>query len=223
MLNPGNIGLQYIRQMRLYLANVRDRCNQEQQAHIISRMILEFLPKNILEEFSWCPWTRFSADNLLLLYKNQKKLRWLEAMDLDREILPEIEKNEKLSTETFQHTRKLALYPENRETLRLCEYFVQKAKDTVEEIILHANFNEPVGHGEYIELRELNDSATGPGLISRTIFSPMLPFDNCEPFKNLTCLRIHRINLRYCADTWCKFNGISPTRILHCRAKCPTT
>ena len=67
-------------------------------------MILEFLPQDILEEFrcecpayrecrrspyidnedpddyshSWCPWKPFSADNLLLLYKKQRKMKWLE-------------------------------------------------------------------------------------------------------------------------------------------------
>lgn len=50
-LNPNNKGLKHIRQIRLYLANVRDRCNQEQHAHFATRMLLEFLPENILEEF----------------------------------------------------------------------------------------------------------------------------------------------------------------------------
>lgn len=51
LLNPRNIGLQHIRQVRLYLANKSDRCNQEQQATLSTRMLLEFLPENILEEF----------------------------------------------------------------------------------------------------------------------------------------------------------------------------
>lgn len=51
LLNPRNIGLKHIRQIRLYLANKTDRCNQEQQATFATRMLLEFLPENILEEF----------------------------------------------------------------------------------------------------------------------------------------------------------------------------
>jgi hypothetical protein len=50
-LSPHNIGLKYIRQIHLYLAHVTDRCNQEQQATLATRMLLEFLPENILEEF----------------------------------------------------------------------------------------------------------------------------------------------------------------------------
>jgi hypothetical protein len=50
-LSPRNIGLKYVRQIHLYLAHVTDRCNQEQQATFATRMLLEFLPENILEEF----------------------------------------------------------------------------------------------------------------------------------------------------------------------------
>lgn len=50
-VNPRNIGLKHIRQLRLYLAEVRDKCNQEQQAQFATRMILEFLPEDTLEEF----------------------------------------------------------------------------------------------------------------------------------------------------------------------------
>jgi hypothetical protein len=50
-LSPRNIGLKHIRQIHLYLAHVTDRCNQEQQATFATRMLLEFLPENILEEF----------------------------------------------------------------------------------------------------------------------------------------------------------------------------
>lgn len=52
-LNPRNIGLKHIKQLRLYLAGVHDRCNQEQQAHFATRMILEFLPEDVLEEFRY--------------------------------------------------------------------------------------------------------------------------------------------------------------------------
>ncbi|KAK4929469.1 hypothetical protein LTR66_016158 [Elasticomyces elasticus] len=50
-LSSRNIGLPHVRKIRLYLANVLDRCNQLQQAHFAIRMILEFLPEDCLEEF----------------------------------------------------------------------------------------------------------------------------------------------------------------------------
>lgn len=59
----------------------------------------------------------------------------------------------------------------------------------------------------------------GPGALTSTIFSHMVPFEKCEPFQNLRFLRLHRINLRYCADTWCKivnFHQIEALRIYQC-------
>lgn len=50
-LSPRNIGLKHIRQLRMYLAEVVDKCNQEKQAQFAARMVLEFLPQDILEEF----------------------------------------------------------------------------------------------------------------------------------------------------------------------------
>lgn len=47
----------------------------------------------------------------------------------------------------------------------------------------------------------------------------MLPFENCTPFKNLKSLRLHKINLRHCADTWCKlidFHHLEYLRLYHC-------
>lgn len=228
-LHPNNKGLKHIKQIRLYLANVRDRCNQKQQAYFATRMLLEFLPEDVLEEFrwedAWCPWEPFPADNLILLYKKQRRMKWLEVMDLDRDILPEIKKNMKLQQNLFSHARKLALYPENRETLGLSGFFVEKTADVLEELIIHANFDNrdfrdhspPAVNS--IDTRELGDSATAPGLISSTIFGHMLPFEKCTPFKNLKSLRLHRINLRYCADTWCKFvdfTSIQYLRLYQC-------
>ncbi|KAK3724454.1 hypothetical protein LTR37_001078 [Vermiconidia calcicola] len=152
-------------------------------------------------------------------------MKWLEAMDLDRDILPDLKKNEKMQTEIFKHARKLALYPENRETLRLCELFVKNTADMLEELIIHTNFPETTDprdlspHGDHIETRTLNDSATAPGLLTSTVFSHMTPFEKCEPFKNMKSLRLHKVSLRYCTDTWCKiidFTNVEELRIYQC-------
>lgn len=152
-------------------------------------------------------------------------MKWLEVMDLERDVLPDLKKNEKMRTELFQHTQRLALYPENRESLRLCQFYVEKTADVLEDLNVHTSFHEVLDHhrdpalpGD-IEPRELNDSATRPGLLTRTIFGHMLPFETCEPFKNLKVLRLQRVNLRYCADTWCKainFVNIEYLRVLQC-------
>jgi hypothetical protein len=60
-LSPRNIGLKHIKQIRLYVARVRDKCNQDQQTQLMCRMLLEFLPEDILEEFR-CDASRFGAE-----------------------------------------------------------------------------------------------------------------------------------------------------------------
>ncbi|EMC95885.1 hypothetical protein BAUCODRAFT_507579 [Baudoinia panamericana UAMH 10762] len=216
-LNPNNKGLKHIKQIRLHRANIHDRRNT-QLINFATRMLVEFLPEDVLEEFSWCPWERFSADNMLLLYKKQRKMKWLEAFDLDRDILPELKKNTKLQDGVFSCVRKLALYPENQATLQLCHFFVEKISDVLEEMMIQADF-EPHDQIPTLSLRDINDTATGPGLLSRTIFSHMLPFEQCTPFRSLTALRLHQISLRHSADTWCrivKFTEIQTLELTSC-------
>lgn len=47
----------------------------------------------------------------------------------------------------------------------------------------------------------------------------MMPFEKCSPFPKLKSLRLHRVSLRYCADTWCKFinfHELQYLRLYHC-------
>ncbi|OQO15394.1 hypothetical protein B0A51_16879 [Rachicladosporium sp. CCFEE 5018] len=207
-LSSRNIGLRWMRVLRLYLANVEDTCNQEVQATFATRMILEMLPRDILEEFSWCPWKNFSADNLILLYKTQRKMTWLEVMQLDRPFATELKADFIKQHNLFHHARRLAVYPETRETLEHSRIFIENTAEKLEELILHPHFDIGGSHSPSptrIAPRELNDSATGHGLLTGTLFANMLPFDKCKPFECLTRLRLHCINMRYCASTWCKF------------------
>lgn len=146
-------------------------------------------------------------------------MKWLEVMDVDEPALPLLKKKNKnkRAQDAFKEARKLALYPENRETLTLSGYFVEKVADQLEELIVHCNFMTE--SRSTIESRELNDSATAPGLVTSTIFKCMMPFEKCSPFKNLKSLRLHRVSLRYCGDTWCKFinfHDLQYLRLYHC-------
>lgn len=158
----------------------------------------------------------------MLLYRRQKKMKWLEAMDMDRPILQDLKKNPHVEEGLFDNARTLALYPENRDSLNLGGYFVEKTKDKLEELIVHTRFlniddGSPVRHD--LTIRDINDTATGPGLLASTLFAHMMPFESCTPFHNLTSLRLHEISLRHCADTWCKFIDFRKMRLLrvyHC-------
>ncbi|KAK3111302.1 hypothetical protein LTR53_013583, partial [Teratosphaeriaceae sp. CCFEE 6253] len=152
-----------------------------------------------------------------------RRLKCLEVMDLDRDVLPELKQSARIQATLFSCARKLALYPENRETLDLCGYFVEKTAGVLEELIIHANFDAhdaqdhgpPSTNGTALDLRAMNDTATGPGLLCRTVFGHMLPFETCTPFQHLTSLRLHRVSLRHCAETWCRF--VDFTRMQHLR------
>lgn len=212
-LNPNNIGLPHIRKLDLYLADVLDKCNQLQQANFAIRMILELLPENILEKFSWHPWSPFSADNLILLYKKQKRMKWLEGIALDRDVLAEIQKIPDF-VKIFENVRKLGLYPDSREVLDYCN-FLLKNSSNVEKITLHASFEE---NDSPISNRELNDSSTEPGLITSTMFSHMRPFEKCTPLA-LKEITLQKINLRYAASTYCRlvdFRSVKSIRVFAC-------
>lgn len=212
-LNPKNIGLPHVRKLDLYLADVLDKCNQQQQADFAIRMILELLPENILEKFSWHPWSPFNGDNLVLLYKKQKKMRWLEGIALDKNVIEEVKKIPDFEN-MFENVKKLGLYPDSREVLDYCHLLVKHSKN-LEKITLHASFEE---NDSPIPPRELNDSSTGPGLITSTMFSHMQPFEKCTPtvLKEIT---LQKINLRYAANTYCKlidFRTVKSIRLFAC-------
>jgi hypothetical protein len=159
---------------------------------------------------------------MLLLYRRQKRLKWLEVMDMDRPILEELKKSPRVESGLFDNARKLALYPENRESLNLGRYFVEKTHAKLEQLIVNTNFENMDDRSPArsdVSTRELNDTATAPGLLTNTLFGHFMPFDSCTPFQNLTSLRLHRVSLRHCADTWCKvidFNKIHSLHVYHC-------
>jgi hypothetical protein len=174
LVNPRTIGLKHIRKLDLYLADVQDKCNQLQQANLAVRMMLEFLPENILEKFSWHPWSSFSADNLKLLYKKQRRMKWLEAIALDRDVLEDLEKWDGFPG-VFENVRKLGLYPDSREVLNMCAALVKRTPK-VEKITIHASFDDDADQAP-IPVRELNDTSTGPGMSSTCLNAT----DTCRP------------------------------------------
>jgi hypothetical protein len=214
-INPKNIGLKYVRKLELYLADVIDKCNQLQQANFAIRMILELMPENQLEKFSWHPWQPFSGDNLVLLYKKQKRMKWMEGIALDSNILPELQKIPNIA-ESFENVRKIGLYPDSREVLDFCHFILKHTSSRkLEKITLHASFDE---HDPALQARELNDSTTAPGLITATIFAHMQPFAKCTPLV-LKEITLHKLSLRYAAETYCKvidFQNMKSIRIFGC-------
>lgn len=212
-LNPRNIGLPHIRKLDLYLTDVFEKCNQIHLVNFAVRMILELLPENILEKFSWHPWSPFSADNLVLLYKKQKRMKWAESIALDRNVLDELQKIPDFKQQ-FENVRNVGLYPDSREVLDYC-HFILKQSSNLDKVTLHASFDES---DVPIPDRELNDSSTGPGLITSTMFSHMQPFAECTPLA-LKEITLQKLGLRYSAETYCKiidFRTVKSIRVFSC-------
>ncbi|KAJ4375210.1 hypothetical protein N0V83_002296 [Neocucurbitaria cava] len=214
-LSPRNIGLQHVRKLDLYLADVSDKCNQLQQANFAIRMILELLPENILEKFSWHPWSPFSGDNLVLLYRKQKRMKWMESIALDRDVLEDLQKMPDFD-KSFENVRKIGLYPDSREVLDFCRFLLKNtANRKLEKITLHASFDET---DSSIPERELYDSSTGPGLMTSTMFGHMQPFAKCTPIA-LKEITLQKLKLRYAAETYCRFidfQSVKSIRVFGC-------
>ncbi|KAG9633867.1 hypothetical protein KCU64_g15634, partial [Aureobasidium melanogenum] len=89
---------------------------------------------------------------------------------------------------------------------------------TLTELIVHTNF----AHGPvHYATRELNDTPIGPGLVNRTMFRHLLPFDKITnpPFAHLHTLRLVDVGLRHCAESYGRlidFTQIEALRIVKC-------
>ena len=146
---------------------------------------------------SWQNWEPFSMDNWILLMKKQKRLKAVEIAAVDRPFMPVLEKDPGLLT-NLDGASSLHFYPDNLDRLQACQKVLQ-AQTNVGEMQLSSGFamspeEPPEG---------LHDSSTRPGLITRTVFSHMMPFDTCKPIV-LKKLSIDNIELRYAADTYMK-------------------
>jgi hypothetical protein len=213
-LNPKNIGLPHIRRLHLYLADVPDKGGQLQQANFAIRMILELLPENTLERLSWHPWSPFSGDNLVLLYKKHKRMTWMESIALDRDVLEDLKKLPNIE-KIFENVRRIGLYPDSQEVLDFSQFLLKNITGTkLEKMTLLPSFDEE----SPIPERDLHDSSTGPGLITTSLFGHMQPFAKCTPIA-LKEITLQKLRLRYAADTYCNiidFRSVKSIRVFGC-------
>lgn len=92
----------------------------------------------------------------------------------------------------------LGLFPTNREELEICQMMVKNAAPKLKELMVCPAFSH--SNPRY---HELNDGALEPGLITKTIFSHLLPFKTCTAMR-LKTLWLENINLRYAIKTYMK-------------------
>ena len=137
-------------------------------------------------------------DNWILLLKKQRKLKAIECACVNRPFMPVLEKQPEILKD-LEGVSSLHFYPDNLDRLQACQKILQ-SQPNITELQLSADrtLAEEITEG-------LQDSSTRPGLISRTIFSHLMPFDTCTAPMILKKLSIDNIDLRYAADTYMKF------------------
>ncbi|MCJ1436481.1 hypothetical protein MMC27_005860 [Xylographa pallens] len=181
------------------------------QAQFTVRLLLDFLPRDILEVFSWQNWEPLSVDNFLLLCNKQRSLRVLEIGPMDRPLAPVLEKHPTIF-DKLTELNSVDVYPDTLDRLRASQRLLQ-AKPDIEHLCISTGFEYSNEDPE-----DLHDSSIRPGLISRTLFSHMQPFDNCKPF-HLKNLDLDTVELRYATDTWLKvikFSVLEKLEIRNC-------
>lgn len=218
-LSPSNIGVQYIKEIELYTEKLSDACatcNQTRQWHFTIRMLLEMLPRDQLDLMRWHPWEVFSAENMALLFRKQKCLKWVGAIGLDKPWTEDYEKKLNLDSALSQ-TKKLGLYPDSTDSLEFCNAILKRVKSP-EKITLHCHVSSHEEDINYIP--NINDTPTEAGALARTVFRHMLPFNTCTPLQ-LTSVTLEGINLRYCLNSFCKvidFTKVQKLSICHSKS-----
>ena len=124
-------------------------------------------------------------------------MRSIEVAAVDRPFMPVLEKQPELLTNLTELTN-LHFYPENLDRLSACQK-VLEMHPNVREMQLSPGPDYAPGQLP----TDLHDTSTRPGLIFRTIFSHLMPLDNCTPVR-LKKLTMDNIDVRYAADTYMK-------------------
>ncbi|KAL9059134.1 MAG: hypothetical protein Q9162_001352 [Coniocarpon cinnabarinum] len=179
LLDSHNPGLKHIRSLTAVFDS-EDNENNIGQAQVTLGMMLQMLPRNSLETFSWRSWTPLSKKNLELLYRNQRKITNMEVVATDYEIdeamisrlsLDDMAKNGK--TLNFLFNSKYALEFANQ--------LIRRCPRPLKQLMIITNFKakyysaeENYGEGHL----PLQDSADRHGRIFSTMFRRSLGEDD---------------------------------------------
>ena len=209
MLGRNNPGLAHIRELYLRLEKLhvapRERYDRSdassdeaepddggkttaRQAHFTVRLLLDFLPRDGLETFRWQSWEPLSVANFLLLCRNQRRLKVLQVDPTETPLDPVLAEHPEV-IEGLSELQTVDVYPDSVDRLRAANR-VLRAKPNIKLLSVSVAYEL---NNEVPE--ELHDTSTRPGVLSKTLFSHMLPFDTCEPL-NLTGLELCDVFLR---------------------------
>ena len=159
---------------------------------------------------SWTLRTLFSEDNYLLLHKKQRKMRYLHVVGLETGRPQENAVHAKMEAQDsiFTSCSTLGLYPARRSDMKICNLFLRKAK-SAKRLTIYPQTQDY----DRRSLRELHDSAASHGLLSKTLFAHMLPFEECTPLAHVTNLTLQDVHLRHCAQSYCRLFDVTMSTI----------
>lgn len=124
-------------------------------------------------------------------------MKAIEIAAVDRPFTPVLEKQPEL-LQNLTEVTSLHFYPENIDRLNACQKALESHTE-IREMQLSPGFQNLPGFNP----QDLHDTSTRSGLIFRTIFSHMIPLEDCTPIR-LRKLTIDNIDVRYAADTYMK-------------------
>lgn len=137
----------------------------------------------------WTTWQPFSRDDWVTLLKTNTQLTSLEIGPLDRPYSPILSQIPSL-VEALTNLFNLSLFARSLDELQAFQRVLQ-VRPKIKVLKLNSNWES-----QEETLEDLEDNSSRPGLIFRTIFSHMMPFDTCSPIEPRK-FSIKCIGLRY--------------------------
>jgi hypothetical protein len=143
----------------------------------------------------WRTWEPFSAENFFLLFEKQKHLQTVKIGQTESGVMEGIRQKPEIFT-SLQRVRVVTLEPASVDSLEVSQKLLQTV--TKLNLLRICPAFDIIGASAP---NDSHDSSTGPGYISRTLFSHMRPFEKSTPLA-LKILRFDRINLRYVSNSY---------------------
>lgn len=113
----------------------------------------------------------------------------------------------------LEQLHSLDLYPDNLDCLEACHKIIQNAPK-LDQLWIESP-SDPRPHND----QQWDDESNKPGLLTTILFKDKVPFQTCATPLNLRLLSLHRINLRWAAQTYMRvinFPNLEELEVRYC-------
>ena len=210
MLKASNPGLAHVRELYLRLEKLHvqerarydhseassDEAEPTDDAKLTARQAPfpgppppPYPPPPALEALRRQSWEPLSVDNFVRVCRTQRRLRVLQIDPTDGPLDPVLAADPKI-LEGLTELDTVDVYPDSVDRLKAANRLLQARGQKITQ--LSVSVAQELGN-EVPE--ELHDSSTRPGVLCRTLFSHLAPFEKCDPLR-LTGLELCDVSLR---------------------------